>query len=190
MEDIARKEAYYTVKDHKKNWKNRTENMLVNPAISELGRVSKVILQRINKELRERLGVKQIISTQEAIKWFEDIKEKDKKSLLQFDIEKFYPSITEDLMEKAFKLAKEHTYIEDSSVDVIRASSRSILFLDGVPWKKIKNPEADTTIGSYDGAERAELVGLYLLWLLTINHDTKVAEKEDILLYRDDGLAV
>ena len=40
-------------------------------------------------------------------------------------------------------------------------------------------------MGSYDGAEVCEVVGLYLLSILSYRYD-----KENIGLYRDDGLAV
>ena len=51
----------------------------------------------------------------------------------------------------------------------------------------IKNLETnfDVTLGAYNGAEVCELVGLYLLSKLQ-----KYFPKEDIGLYRDDGLAV
>ena len=43
----------------------------------------------------------------------------------------------------------------------------------------------DVTVGAQDGAEVCELVGNYLLYELS-----KLYEKKDIGLYRDDGLAV
>ena len=42
----------------------------------------------------------------------------------------------------------------------------------------------DVTMGSYDGAEICELVGLYLL-----NQLSTVIDKSSVGLYRDDGLA-
>ena len=42
----------------------------------------------------------------------------------------------------------------------------------------------DVTMGSYDGAELCELVGLYLL-----NQLSTVIDKSSVGLYRDDGLA-
>ena len=49
---------------------------------------------------------------------------------------------------------------------------------------KKDNPEFDVTIGSYDGAELCELVGLYLLDLLTEEFG-----KQNIGSYRDDSLS-
>ena len=48
----------------------------------------------------------------------------------------------------------------------------------------IHNLEFDVTMGSYDGAELCELVGLYHLDLLTEEFG-----KQNIGLYRDDGLS-
>ena len=55
--------------------------------------------------------------------------------------------------------------------------------MDGKPWVKKGNKVFDVTMGSWDGAEVADLVGLYLLSQLTDLH-------LDLGLYRDDGLAV
>ena len=43
----------------------------------------------------------------------------------------------------------------------------------------------DATIGAYDGAEICELVGTFLLYKLSLKYN-----KNDIGLYRDDGLAI
>ena len=50
-----------------------------------------------------------------------------------------------------------------------------------MPWRKIRS-DIDVTMGSFDGAETCELVGLFLLSQLT-HLDVNVG------LYRDDGLA-
>ena len=58
------------------------------------------------------------------------------------------------------------------------------LFDKGNVWVNKDNPEFPVTMGSYDGGELCELVGLYLLDLLT-----KEFGKQNIGLYRDDGLS-
>ena len=65
----------------------------------------------------------------------------------------------------------------------------SFLFLNGEPWvKKGMNGNFDVPMGSYDGAEVCELVGLYLLNKITSKNAP--FNKSEIGLYRDDGLAV
>ena len=49
---------------------------------------------------------------------------------------------------------------------------------------KKEGEQFDVSMGSYDGAELCELIGLYMLHKLSQRFD-----KEDIGLYRDDGLA-
>ena len=64
-------------------------------------------------------------------------------------------------------------------------SRRSFLFTDESPWKKKDSSNFDVTMGSFDGAEVCEMVGLFLLQQLE-----QVIPKQNIGLYRDDGLAV
>ena len=52
-------------------------------------------------------------------------------------------------------------------------------------WTKRDNEKFDVTMGSYDGAELCETVGLYLL-----NQLQEAIDKEYMGLYRDDGLTV
>ena len=56
------------------------------------------------------------------------------------------------------------------------------MFKDDAPWSKKGTTNFDVGQGSWDGAEVADLVGLYLLSQLT-NLDLIIG------LYRDDGLA-
>ena len=66
---------------------------------------------------------------------------------------------------------------------------KSLLFSGNEEWIRSKNDGRtevfDVTMGSYDGAEVCELVGLYLL-----NQIKSRIDDVDIGLYRDDGLAI
>ena len=62
---------------------------------------------------------------------------------------------------------------------------KSILFGENKIWIKNNNSLFDVTMGSFDGAEICELVGLYLLHAIT-----QLINTNDVGLYRDDGLAV
>ena len=62
---------------------------------------------------------------------------------------------------------------------------KSLLFHDNLPWVKKQGSMFDVTMGSYDGAEVCELVGLYILYLISQEIDGI-----DVGLYRDDGLAI
>ena len=73
--------------------------------------------------------------------------------------------------------------------DMIMHCRRSFLFCDGQPWTKIGQENFDVPMGSYDGAEVCELVGLYILDKLT-NGKEAIFEKNKVGIYRDDGLAL
>ena len=65
-------------------------------------------------------------------------------------------------------------------------SRKSILLHNGSPWVKKDNDDLfDVTMGSFDGSEVCELVGLFILNDLTNKYGTN-----NIGLYRDDGLAI
>ena len=62
---------------------------------------------------------------------------------------------------------------------------RSLLYCKDTAWvKKEGNGEFDVTMGSNDGAETCEIVGLFLLYSIG-----EMFNKKDIGLYRDDDLA-
>ena len=61
---------------------------------------------------------------------------------------------------------------------------RKFVFGDNSTWTK-KNGLFDVKMGSYNGAEICELVGLYLLHELNKN-----IKNQHLGLYRDDGLAI
>ena len=73
------------------------------------------------------------------------------------------------------------TTIEEKVIKTIYHARKSLVFdKDNVQVNK-DNPEFDVTMGSHDSAELCELVGLYLLDLLT-----KEFGKQNIGLHRDD----
>ena len=59
------------------------------------------------------------------------------------------------------------TNIEEKVTKAIYHACKSLLFDKDNVWVKQGNSEFDVTMGSYDGAELCDLVGLYLLDLLT-----------------------
>ena len=52
-EQIAKQQVFITLKDHKDNFANHPICRLINPAKSELGKVSKQILDNINSKIRK-----------------------------------------------------------------------------------------------------------------------------------------
>ena len=133
--------------------------------------------------LREKTKFNQWKNSFSVIEWFKNLKDKSKLSFIQFDIVEFYPSITENLLKDALNWAKNLVDLSNEEISIIVETKKSILFHNGQPWVKKGSKLFNVTMGSFDGAEVADLVGLFLLSRLT---DLKL----NIGLYRDDGLAV
>ena len=79
--------------------------------------------------------------------------------------------------------------IPKADEEMILQCRRSFLFCEGQPWTKIGSENFDVPMGSYDGAEICELVGLYILHKLTSGKNP-IFEKENCGIYRDDGIAI
>ena len=76
--------------------------------------------------------------------------------------------------------------IDSSDLGIVMQARKTILFNEGCVWvKKHGAEDFDVPMGSYDGAEVCELIGLLLLYKIT-----EVIVREDVGLYRDDGLGV
>ena len=190
MERHSETNAFLTVKDHKQGFPNNIKCRIINPTSNNLGKISKRILDKINSEYRKATNVNQWRSTQEVLEWFNKTHTlnptKRNAKLLQFDISEFYPSISEDLLNKALTSGKAHTDIDREQEEMIKACRRSVIFNEGKAWTK-KHTDFDVTMGAKDGAEIAELTGIYLLeqinvFLKTVNTACHAG------LYRDDGL--
>ena len=85
----GRNNCFITLKDHKGNFENNPTTRLINPAKNELGRISKVILEKINSQLRTTLHLNQWKSTSNVTEWFSNIKEKQKHKFMMFDVKDF-----------------------------------------------------------------------------------------------------
>ena len=71
IEVMTKTNAFITLKDHKPNFQNQTKCRLINPAKSELGKVSSSMLKEINAEVRAATELKQWRSTKDGLEWFE-----------------------------------------------------------------------------------------------------------------------
>ena len=182
---LDRNEAFITFKDTKEGFPGRIQTRLINRSKSNIGIISKVILDRINQNLRTKTGLNQWKSSQDVLSWFNNLQDKQNYTFLKLDIVSFYPSITEELLLDAINWAKTFTPITNDESKIIIHSRKSLLFYKKKPWIKKDNPNFDVTQGSNDGAEISEIVGLYLLDGLK-----RYIKKEQQGIYRDDLLAI
>ena len=133
--------------------------------------------------MRTKADLNQWKNTKAVIDWFKDIKDKKDLLFIQFDVCEFYPSISENLLDLALDFASEYTNITDEEKDIIIHAKKTFLFHEGTPWVKKGDSNFDVGMGSFDGAETCEIVGLFLL--------SKLKHLGlNLGLYRDDGLGV
>ena len=83
--------CFFTVKDHKENFQNNQTVRLINPVKKDIGRISKVILHKINSSLIKQLKVNQWKNTQNVTEWVMNIEEKSKYKFIVFDIKRLLP---------------------------------------------------------------------------------------------------
>ena len=130
------------------------------------------------------MGLNPLLSTVLVIEWFKKIPNKDKSKFLQFDIDCFYPSITEEALIAALDFAIDFCEISEDEKSIIMEARRSYLVSNKEIWVKKVNFSFDVTMGAYDGAELCELIGLFLL--------SKIKKIKDLEcgLYMGDVLSV
>ena len=191
IEDQSSQQAFITIKDHKNDFPNKIKCRLINPAKTQIGKISKQLLEEINNQIREKTKLQQWRSTDEALNWFKELDRQKTLTFLQLDIVEYYPSITEEILDKAFEFANEVLgyKIDSKTVKIIKHSRNSFLYTKNktdtnTPWAK-KTGLFDVTMGAPDGAEICEFVGLMI-----INEVQKQFPQLNFGLYRDDGLCV
>ena len=75
--------------------------------------------------------------------------------------------------------------ITNKGIEGIFHARKSLLYYNDEPWVKKGESNFDISMGAYDGPEVCELIGIFMLSLLS-----KHINKNHIGLYRDDGLAI
>ena len=156
-------ESFVTIKDHKENFYTNPQCRLINPAKTQMGRISKKMLENIVDEIKIQSELNLWKNDQSVLSWFSTIEKNKSSKFIQFDIESFYPSITKELLGRALDYAQSIVDIDQTKLDIIQHSRKSLLFSGSECWIKKNDELFDVTMGAFDGAEVCELVGLYLL---------------------------
>ena len=139
-------------------------------------------MAKIVAEVKRKSEVNQWRNTDSVISLFKQLRNKERLNFISFDIVNFYPSISENLLRRAIAWASSLTTITEEDIEIIFACKESVLYSNSSPWVKREGEEFDVTMGSYDGAESTDLVGLFLL------HQLKHLPV-NCGLYKNDGLA-
>ena len=177
--------AFLTVKDHKDDFINNTKCRLLNPTKPEVGKISKKILEHVVNVVKSKSKLRQWKNTHEVLMWFKQLKNKQKKTFILFDVCSFYPSITPELLSLALDWATMYVNISRDEKNIIMQSKKSYLYARNKPWVKKGDENFDVGMGAFDSAESCDIVGLYLLDQLS----NRIKELE-VGIYRDDALGV
>ena len=124
-------------------------------------------------------------NTEDVIDWFKSIKEKQLCKFVIVDIKNFHPTIRESLLKQSFDFAEKYIKVSSEGKAIIKYARKSLLFNKQQTWVKKESGFFDVTMGAYDDAEVCELVGIFIRYQLSLKYN-----KNNIGLYRDDGLAV
>ena len=76
MEVYCPSEAFFTIKDHKEDFPSKIKVRVINPAKTDVGRISKQYLQNIVTEVNMKLKLNQWRSSTEVKQWFRNIRSK------------------------------------------------------------------------------------------------------------------
>ena len=186
MEVYSDAKANLLIKDHKPNFPGSVSVRLINPSKTDVGRVSKHILQDIISDLNRIIKQNQWRSSSSVIEWFNNLEDKKKSTFVKFDIVGFYPNITEELLSKALAFANSKgVIISDQDKNIVLHARKSFLFHGKDVWVKKGQPDFDVPMGSFDGAEVCEICGLFLLQRIS---DSGLFQNGSFGIYRDDGL--
>ena len=115
------------LKDHKVDFAHKPTIRLINPSRSDVGRISKKILDRVIPVLRGKTSLYQWINTDSVIDWFKGIEEKRKMKCIQFDISNYYPAISPTMLNKSLLFAMAKADMKRCEVDVILNARRTVM---------------------------------------------------------------
>ena len=161
MNCMVKREAFITLKDHKENFASNLPCRLINPA--KMGKISKRFLDDILTNVKPKTSVNLWKNTAAVTNWFSRINRKQDCTFICLDTVDYYPSISEDLLNRAFDFAGKYTEISSKDKDSIFNARKSMLFGQEKEWIKKGTGLFDAPMGCFDGAERCELVGVFAL---------------------------
>ena len=107
------------MKDHKEHFTNKISCRLINPSKSDIGKISKTILDKIITKIVSLISVNQWENSTSVTDWYKTIPNKDHYRFIIFDIENFYPSISLEIFNEALNFAKTPTDISETDVSIM-----------------------------------------------------------------------
>ena len=141
VQKLDENEAYVTIKDHKEGFPDKISCRLINPSKTDIGKISKQILDRVSNTILVKNKVNQWKNTYSVIELYRNIKRKDQCSFVVFDIESFYPSISTKLFDEAVSFAKLYYDFTSDELEIIMHSRKTLLFWRDSAWVKKEGDE-------------------------------------------------
>ena len=86
IQKFMEKNAFITLKDHKDNFPQNTPCRLINPAKTEIGKISKQYLDQINNAIRQTSRYNQWTNTAAVISWFKNMFTKNNCKFMKLDV--------------------------------------------------------------------------------------------------------
>ena len=78
--------AFVTINDHKPSFPNSVDCRFINTMKSDLGKVAKVILDKISSSIRGNTDLVQWRNSFEVVAWFDKLSNKNNLNFFKFDI--------------------------------------------------------------------------------------------------------
>ena len=116
VEKLQETEAYITVKDHKDGFPNHSFFRQVNPSKPDIARISKKILEKINKIVILETNVNQWKNMNSVVSCFKQLQGKNRVLFMNFALENFYPPLSENLFKEAINFIKDILDISDTEL--------------------------------------------------------------------------
>ena len=99
---------------------------MVNPTKSDVGRICKVNIDRINKPVRLKSKLMRWTNTDQVLSWFIGLEEQ-KYNFFKFDMVDYYPSINEELVIKLLNFAKSYISVPTEDLSLIKNDCKPVL---------------------------------------------------------------
>ena len=137
--------------------------MQINSSKQEISKINKQILDNNNKKMPSVTQVNQWKNTS-VLQWLKKLPNKQKCAFISFNVVEFYSPISETALEHARDFVTNYMNISGDYQYIILEAKLSLLFNNRNPWQKTNtNTLFNITMGSYNGAETCELIGIYIL---------------------------
>ena len=133
IESLAPNSAFISLKDHKSNFQSSLPCRLINPPKSDIDKIRKSILDRVNQNLRKKLQFNQCKNSENVIDWFKKIKNKNNYVFIKFDIAEFHSPIFETILQTAIRFAEGHVKITAEEKRIILHCRKSLVFYKNEP---------------------------------------------------------